>query len=82
MAVPARRLATSAVGLLLASLAFAVLSFRLTFDEFPPSHLNLLFWVSPHGAECVDRAVNLEDIPLLGTGVTLGDMCPDSPSAG
>lgn len=48
------------------------------FGRMPPTRLNALFWVPPTGDSCLDRAVNLEDVPLLGEGVGLGEMCPES----
>lgn len=48
------------------------------FGRMPPTRLNALFWVPPTGSSCPDRSVNLEDIPLLGEGVGLGEMCPES----
>ena len=56
----------------------AVVTYRLSFGELPPTRLNLLYWVDGDSADCVDRAVEIEEIPFLATGVTLDDICPGS----
>lgn len=76
------RLLRRAVAGVFAAISLAVAAspflYHLQFGSFPPTRLNLLAWVAPVGDDCVSRAVNTEDIPWVGTGVGLGDMCPFS----
>lgn len=37
-----------------------------------------MYWVPAHSRDCLDQAVHVEDIPVLGEGVNLGEMCPAS----
>lgn len=76
--VIARRVFAGALVVLAAGLATSPLLYWLQFARLPPTRLNLLFWISPSGAECVRRAMYAERAGILGTDVTLGDMCPNS----
>lgn len=68
------------VGLAVFSVGIAVWILLLAlygawFASLPPTRLNLIFLIDHDGAHCADRARSLERAPLLGTGVTLDEVC-------
>ena len=68
-------LAVAVAGLLLVGGAIA--AFRLEFGVFPPSRVNLIWWIDPHDPQCAtsQRTYRAEDVPFIGTGVGIDDIC-------
>lgn len=74
----ARRAVSASLVLFAVALASSPFVYLLWFDRFPPTRLNLLFWIPSSGEDCIRQALRPEGIPLFGTGIRLGDICPES----
>lgn len=79
-----RRAARQAViGVAIVGLVFiagAVTAFRLEFGVFPPSRVNLIWWIDPTDPNCDQSQLtyHAEDVPFIGTGVGISDICFDA----
>jgi len=58
-------------------IALPMLVFRAQFGIFPPTRVNLIWWIDPLDPKCEnrERTVKAERAPFIGTGVTLNDIC-------
>ncbi len=58
-------------------IALPLLTFRAQFGMFPPTRVNLIWWIDPLDPECenAERTLKAERAPLIGTGVTLSEIC-------
>ncbi len=74
----ARRAASALIVLIAMAVAASPLIYLVRFNRFPPTRLNLFLWISPTGEECIRQALKPERAPFFGTGVGLGDICPES----
>ena len=49
----------------LAAPALVVLAYAIDFDTWPPTYLNVAFWIDPSSAECEERYVTADGTPFL-----------------
>ncbi len=68
-------LAVVVVGFLF--LGGVVTAFRLEFGVFPPSRVNLVYWIDPTHPRCAktERTYLAESVPFIGSGVEIEDIC-------
>jgi hypothetical protein len=64
-------------GVAIAVVVGPVAVYWMVFGTVPPTPLNVLGWVAPSGEMCETHGRDAERVPLLGTDITLNDMCLD-----
>jgi hypothetical protein len=70
----------AAVGVLLFGLMVLLLpvAFLVDHGQWPPTRVNVVLWLDPDHEECDSEAIQAERAPMLGTGVSMADICPNS----
>ncbi len=77
------RLAVVAIVAVVATFVASLGVYRMRFGLFPPTCVNLLYWVDPNDPECGHNiyTIRAERAPGIGTNVSIDDMCfPRRPS--